>query len=45
MMTPKQRSELIEGLSDLVDDDDSAALAAARKTREIMAGLNSSWGT
>lgn len=43
MMTPKQRSELIEGLSDLVDDDDSAALAAARKTSEIMAGLNSSW--
>ena len=43
MMTPEQRSELIDALSGLADDDDSAALAAARKTSETMAGLNSSW--
>ena len=43
MMTPEQRSELIEGLNGLADADDPSALATARKISGIVASLDSSW--
>ncbi len=42
-MTPEQRTDLLESLDRLADEDDAAALAAARKATELAAAIGKPW--